>query len=497
MDHDSIILNESVARAEATAKHVASQNRGGSNIIGNILLTLIILTIIGVMAYGIYDYIATKKSLNSQIGLNASNNDFNSSNISNEALTRSSYNTSNNLMLNNLVTDINSVNVEIVKTTASTNSQMKNAMTTLQSDNYDNKTDITDLKGRINYLQDNDDANSYQIGNFNGGFNQLGQIMSVNGAVSTDFLGDLTQQNPNADFTLLKHVMMVNGLSASDLTPNRSVQLCGPNGANGGSNCIQIPDENGNIQLNPFDSTKKILLNGGVVTAPKASVVPAAYAQSQLYVNGPAVFNAPGLVAGQDTLGLMTTIDGNVGIGTSSPSGCKVQINPGTGAGLKVMDASGNMVLQVDSNVTIGSRLYFGSGSNYIGTDGQNMVINGPLKIQDITGAKSFIVEAPIQAANPTQSITIYVADTSYDGINVRQYNPCFCINVSDPQRDTFNTAISTCKSFSVDNQPLLVFVKCIKGAWPTNNPIKDVYTYGPSAQKFTAYTTHTFVFTY
>ena len=61
---DERMLNESMTRAENIARQVVKDQSGsGSSLIANVLLTLIILAIVGVLGFGFYDYYKTKKNL--------------------------------------------------------------------------------------------------------------------------------------------------------------------------------------------------------------------------------------------------------------------------------------------------------------------------------------------------------------------------------------------------------------------------------------------------
>ena len=391
---DERMLNESMTRAENIARQVVKDQSGsGSSLIANVLLTLIILAIVGVLGFGFYDYYKTKKNLTSQI-------DGTGSNLSREIVNRSTYGATNDQTLTNLVSDINNVHTG-----------MEDQLTGLDTTMSENIaiTNSSLLAANSNIAMTSNSQAAF-VKDVNSG---LGSYFSVNGQKTNSFFGDL-QTNPNADLSLLKHVMLVNGLSATDLSSTNSVQLCGPSSASG-SNCIQIPDAEGNIALTPFGASNKILLNGQTMltassAAAAAASAPGAYSQARLYVNGPAVFNTTPAAGGADILGWATTSEGNVGIGTSSPSNCKVQINPGPNGttGLKVMDGSGKPVLTIDSNVTIGSKLYFGANAtSYIGADSAGLVIGGPLKLQDPSGNYMLIDPSQLKNAATARTSTI------------------------------------------------------------------------------------------
>lgn len=198
--------------------------------------------------------------------------------------------------------------------------------------------------------------------------------------VSFDMLGGNTPDRMD----MIKHVTMISGMTAADLAPNSNmVKMCGV----GGSNCIEIPDKNGNTVLRTLTDSGEIVLD---------SVARAKYGIA--FGDNADVMSAPGIFAqntdlymGADTIALSATKGitmGSILPNSTSPGLVNVSsyqtTNPSTPTGLyfsgelktpsvQITDNNGNSVATL---MGLNNTLMVKLNTNQIVVDGMLTMTN-------------------------------------------------------------------------------------------------------------------------
>ena len=316
------------------------------------VIILVLLVLIGVETYYIYDYYNYKKQVAKDIDTDRSN-------------------------VKNVVGQINTVHTDI-----------DTRFGLYEGDIRKNNIDISDIKNDKNEITSG-------IGKVVQFYDKANQKLSLNDLVGAS----------SPDMNLLSHVTSVGGMTIKDLDKatgtDKRLKICGSSSSGNNPHCIEIPDDDGNINLSPL------------------------YDNTSIALNGPTAVNSSLSVANAGKVGAtISAMDENTGFIKTGSLGVGAAVSPPT-ASLHIMAASaganapqplkvtvdGSDVVSVDKSgkVTASSIEIKQGASTILSVDNTGITLNAPSV--NITGN----VNVNGVAYQPASASTVAGASTSSD----------------------------------------------------------------------------------